>query len=82
MKKEIRFAFFVLGVTSVTAQVMILREFIASFYGNEFFLGWLLFAWLFWTAAGSGLAGKRTRPPVLASGFVLMAAACFSGIIL
>ena len=45
MKSELKAALFVLGFTSVVAQVLIIRELSASFYGNEFFTGWALFSW-------------------------------------
>jgi spermidine synthase len=43
-----------------------MRELMVVFYGNEISLGLMLASWLFWTAAGSGLAGRlaaRTRKP-------------------
>ncbi len=45
----------VLGFTSLAAQVMLTRELLVTFYGNEFFIGWTLFAWLFWVGVGSVL---------------------------
>src|SRR3989338_5392093 len=47
------FSLFILGLTSLVAQVIIARELMVSFYGNEFFIGWILFAWLFWVGMGS-----------------------------
>ncbi|MDE2008937.1 MAG: hypothetical protein KGJ09_02540 [Candidatus Omnitrophica bacterium] len=43
----------VLGFSSLVSQIVMIREMIVSFWGNEFFIGWILFAWLFWVAAGS-----------------------------
>jgi spermidine synthase len=43
-----------------------MRELMVVFYGNEISLGLMLGSWLFWTAAGSGMAGglaARTREP-------------------
>jgi spermidine synthase len=55
-----------IGFTAVVAQVVLLREFIVVFYGNELSLGLILASWLLWTAAGSGLGGRlaarRKRP--------------------
>lgn len=51
-------ACFVLGVSSLVSQVVLAREFITSFYGNEFFIGWFLFSWLLWSGVGSLLGGK------------------------
>lgn len=47
------FSLFVLGVTSLLAQVILTRELVKGFYGNEFFIGWVFGAWLFWVALGS-----------------------------
>ncbi|MEA2063192.1 MAG: hypothetical protein U9P14_05815 [Gemmatimonadota bacterium] len=48
----------VLGMSSVLAQVVLLRETAASFQGNELCFGIVLGGWLFWTALGT-LAGGR-----------------------
>jgi spermidine synthase len=39
---------------------VLLRELMVVFYGNESSLGLMLGSWLFWTAAGSSLAGRLT----------------------
>jgi spermidine synthase len=55
-----------LGFTAVVAQIVLMRELIVVFYGNEISLGLMLANWLLWTAAGSGLAGRlmsRLRNP-------------------
>ncbi len=44
---------FILGFSSLVAQIVMTRELIVSFYGNEFFIGWILFGWLFWVGTGS-----------------------------
>jgi spermidine synthase len=46
-----------LGFSAVTAQIVLMRELIAVFNGNEISLGIMLAAWLFWTAVGSSLFG-------------------------
>lgn len=48
-----------IGFTAVIAQVVLLREFVVLFQGNEISIGIALAAWLLWTAAGSALAGRR-----------------------
>ena len=58
MDRARSFSFVVLGGVSLAAQVLLVREALAVFTGNEFFIGWTLFAWLFWTALGAGLAGR------------------------
>jgi spermidine synthase len=37
-----------------------MRELMVVFYGNEISLGLMLGSWLFWTAAGSAMAGRPT----------------------
>ena len=44
---------FILGFSCLVSQIVMTRELIVSFYGNEFFIGWLLFGWLFWVGIGS-----------------------------
>jgi spermidine synthase len=54
------------GFSAVVGQVVLMRELIVAFNGNEISLGIMLAAWLFWTAAGSSLAGlmlHRIRDP-------------------
>jgi len=46
------FAFY-LGITAITLQIILTREFFAVFYGNELCIGILLAVWLVWVAAGS-----------------------------
>jgi len=62
-----RAALVLLGFTAVTAQVILMRELIVVFYGNEISLGLMLCSWLLWTSAGSFLLGRTTahdRSPV------------------
>ena len=46
------------GFTSVVAQVVLMRELMVAFYGNEISLGVMLGCWLLWTALGSGVLGR------------------------
>ena len=48
------------GALSLSAQVIILREFLALAQGNELFLGLGLWAWLIWTGLGSLVGGRLT----------------------
>src|ERR1035437_3687669 len=57
-------ALMLIGFSAVIGQIVLMREMIAVFSGNEILLGVLLATWLFWTAAGSFLfsslaLGKR-----------------------
>ena len=58
MRKSIFFAIFLVGFTAMSAQIVLLRQLIVVFYGNEISLGLLLFAWLFWGAVGGWLLGR------------------------
>jgi len=64
MHNGARAALVLAGFTAVTGQIVLLRELIQLFNGNEISLGILLACWLLWTAAGSALAGVLlvTRP--------------------
>jgi spermidine synthase len=55
-----------MGFTAIIAQVVMMRELMVVFYGNEISLGLILANWLLWTALGSGALGQlaqRTRSP-------------------
>ncbi|MEA3296732.1 MAG: hypothetical protein U9R56_02575 [candidate division Zixibacteria bacterium] len=49
---------FLLGFYSIGSQVLLLREFISSFNGDELFLGTALFGWLLSVAVGSWFGGR------------------------
>ncbi|WP_244147320.1 spermine synthase [Desulfonatronovibrio hydrogenovorans] len=55
-------AVLMLGIVSQTAQVLILRELLMVFHGNELSMGIILCAWLSWVGAGSFLGARLTRP--------------------
>lgn len=66
----------VLGFTSTIAQIVLMRDLVATFYGNELLFGLVLAAWLAWVAVGSwGLARLAVQPKlgqnVFAGGMVL-----------
>jgi spermidine synthase len=46
-----------IGFTSVIAQIVLMRELIVVFYGNEISLGIMLAGWLLWTAIGTSVSG-------------------------
>ncbi len=48
------------GATSIVAQVILLRDFLSAFYGNELVIGIILANWMIITGAGSFL-GKFSR---------------------
>jgi spermidine synthase len=53
------FAMVVMGVMFLISQVLILREFLLAFQGNEFVIGIVLGSWLVLEALGSWLSGRR-----------------------
>ncbi len=57
-KTRFIFACLVLGFSSMVSQIVLLREMIVSFYGNELSLGVMLFVWLFWVGIGSRLGNS------------------------
>lgn len=56
-----------LGLTSTVAQVVLMRELVATFYGNELLLGLVLMAWLAWGAAGAWGGSRVLRSARLAA---------------
>lgn len=49
---------FILGLTSMIGQIIIIRELLVVFYGNELSLGIILASWLFWVGFGSMVVGR------------------------
>jgi len=59
---------FLLGFFATGAQVLLLRELVATFQGSELFIGTAMFGWLLWVAVGAWLGGRRrvnARPVAL-----------------
>ena len=59
--KSLTFPFLTFGFTSVMAQIILMRELVILFYGNELSLGTMLGVWLLWTAVGSALLPRLFR---------------------
>ncbi len=55
MKRSMLFAILIVGFTSIVTQIVLLREAISGFYGNELLLGIILGNWLLLTGIGSYL---------------------------
>jgi spermidine synthase len=47
-----------IGFTTIIAQIVLVRELVVVFHGNEMSLGLILATWLLWTAVGSGVLGR------------------------
>jgi spermidine synthase len=64
---------FLLGLTSITAQIILLREFLSFFYGNELVLGLILANWMLLTGLGAYLGrNAEKRVHLLSSVLQLM----------
>lgn len=66
------------GFAAGIGQVLVLRELLILFYGNELSMGLILAAWLLWTAVGSGIGGRishhfRAKRGSLCLGLLLLA---------
>lgn len=61
MNRAVAGSFVTLGVTALVGQVLLVRELAFVFSGNEFFIGWTLFGWLFWSALGAGFGSRIGR---------------------
>jgi spermidine synthase len=75
----VRGALVLTGSAAVVAQIVLMRELIVVFDGNEISFGLMLATWLLWTAVGSSMLGRvaaRAGGPrqVTAALFVLVAA--------
>jgi len=67
---------FVVGFCGVIAQVVVLREMVVTFHGNELSIGVMLASWLAWSGVGSlgvGRLARRLRRPGLALAVALAA---------
>ncbi len=58
--RRLALAVVTLGATSIVTQVILLREFLSAFYGNELVIGVILANWMIITGAGSFL-GKYSN---------------------
>lgn len=68
MKRRIIFALILMGFTSLVAQALLIREFLISFYGNEFTIGLILACWIISEALGSWFASRfsdKSKSPFL-----------------
>lgn len=77
----VRTAFVLIGFTAVVAQIVLMRELIVVFCGNEISLGLMLANWLLWDGHWVGLLGRLARrvrrPRVLMAGLQVLIAVAF-----
>lgn len=58
IRNKLNLSAIILGLTSMIGQIIIIRELIVIFYGNELSLGIILATWLFWVSVGSAILGR------------------------
>ena len=68
-----------IGFSAVIGQIVLMRELIVVFNGNEISLGIMLATWLWWTAVGSSL-GSRFGPALRNSRRAVAVLECLLGI--
>jgi spermidine synthase len=70
-----------IGFTAVIAQIVLMRELMVVFCGNEMSLGLMLASWLLWTAIGSSglgrVASRTLQPRRLMATFEVLIAIAF-----
>lgn len=59
-KREFRFIFILLGFITILAQLVMLREFLKNFSGNELVIALFLSSWMMLTALGASLGSRST----------------------
>ncbi|MFC1709130.1 spermine synthase [Candidatus Omnitrophota bacterium] len=61
MKNKLRLALLLMGFTSLVVQVLLIREFLICFYGNELTIGLILGNWIILETIGSSLSSKPSQ---------------------
>jgi len=59
--QSLKISLLIMGISGMTAQIVLLREFLVSFFGNELTLGIILANWLILEAIGSYFVGKSVE---------------------
>jgi spermidine synthase len=59
--RALKVSLFIMGLSGITAQIVLLRELLVSFLGNELTLGVVIANWLILVAVGSSLIGKSVE---------------------
>ena len=65
------------GFSAAIGQIVLMRELIVVFHGNEITLGLMLATWLLWTAAGCRLGGRLGAWRSAPAGLLVLLAAAF-----
>lgn len=61
VEQRLAIAWVLMGFTSMIGQVVLMRELLVAFYGNEASMGIILACWLFWVGVGSLLVGRLVQ---------------------
>jgi len=74
---KVKVGWIAMGFTSMVAQIVLMRELMVVFYGNEISLGVILANWLLWTGLGSFVLGRfvdriRSRLSLLVLCFMVL----------
>jgi spermidine synthase len=83
---RLRAILLLIGFTATVAQIVLMRELMVVFYGNEISLGVMLASWLLWTAIGSSvlgrLAARIAKPARLMAALQMLLALLFPATVL
>jgi len=58
MRRQLSFALFLIGFVAIVGQILLIRELLVIFYGNELSTAIILASWLIWTSLGSATLGR------------------------
>ncbi len=59
--QSLKISLLIMGISSIVAQILLMREFLVSFLGNELTLGVILANWMILEAAGAFVLGKSVE---------------------
>ncbi len=69
------------GFVATVAQIIILRELLVLFYGNELSAGLIFAGWLLWSGLGSGLAAKWASKVSAHTSLLRLMLACLAALL-
>jgi spermidine synthase len=72
---KLHVSLFYIGFGSILSQILLVREFLVSFYGNELSIGIIFACWLVWIGIGSAFGNKVIkRSQSISSLFIVLIA--------
>jgi spermidine synthase len=69
------------GFVATVAQIIILRELLVLFYGNELSAGLIFAGWLLWSSLGSGLSAKWALKTSAPTALLRLMLVCLSALL-